>query len=180
MISLREGEEILFEVRRHWFFIAIRALALVFLGLFPLLLFIVALLARSVISADLVLFGFIVYCFYLLVLWIGFYIFLTTYYLDVWYITNKRVLDVEQNALFSREVTTFHYDRIQDATVEVEGIIATYLKFGTLHIQTAGDDRNIELTVAAKPYDAKDVINKQLEKRNDAVDDLREVLGRVV
>ena len=179
-IELRSDEKVLAEVRRHWFFIAIRALGLGVLAIIPLLAFVATIFGRSFIQGDFILFLFVLYGFYLLVLWIIFYIFLTTYYLDVWYITNQRIVDVEQHTLFSREVTTFHYDRIQDVTVEVAGIVATFLKYGTLHIQTAGDDRDIKLTLATKPYEAKELINKQLDKRSKAVEGLQQVLGRIV
>ncbi len=63
----------------------------------------------------------------------------TNYYLDVWIVTDKRIVNVEQITLFSRETTTMRVERIQDATVEIHGFLPTMLGFGNLRIQSAGD-----------------------------------------
>ena len=98
------------------------------------------------------------YSIWLLTLWIFIFIEWTDYYLDLWVITNKRILDVEQMGFFRREVTSFGYDYIQDITIETKGFIQTMLKFGTLHIQTAGHNKEILIRDASNPENARALI----------------------
>lgn len=98
------------------------------------------------------------YSLWLLILWTFFFIEWTDYYLDIWIITNKRIIDVEQKGFFHREVTSFNYNQIQDITVETHGLLETFLKFGTLHIQTAGHNRNIIIKDAHYPEEARSLI----------------------
>lgn len=98
------------------------------------------------------------YSLWLLILWIMFFMEWTDYYLDLWVITNKRIIDAEQKGFFHREVTSFLYGQIQDITVETRGLIETFFKFGTLHIQTAGHNREIVIRDAHHPEEARSLI----------------------
>lgn len=62
----------------------------------------------------------------------------TDYYLDMWIVTNERVINTEQNGLFSRVTSELHLNQIQDITSEMHGIIPTFLTYGSVIIQTAG------------------------------------------
>jgi uncharacterized membrane protein YdbT with pleckstrin-like domain len=61
------------------------------------------------------------------------------YYLDIWIVTTKRVLNIEQTGLFARTVSELRLYRIQDVTSTVNGFIHTILDFGDMEIQTAGE-----------------------------------------
>ncbi|MFZ5364671.1 MAG: PH domain-containing protein [Patescibacteria group bacterium] len=63
------------------------------------------------------------------------------YYLDTWIVTNKRIINVEQRGLFSRVVSEKELNRMQDVTSEVHGAIATFLNYGDVIIQTAGEEQ---------------------------------------
>ena len=78
--------------------------------------------------------------------------------MDVWILTDRKIIDIEQLSLFSREVSEFRLDRVQDITVEVRGIISTMLKFGTLHVQTAGATREFVIKNIPDPYKVRDII----------------------
>lgn len=81
-----------------------------------------------------------VYAVWLLALWGFFAIQWTNFYLDVWYVTQKRIIDVEQKGIFHREISNLRFDKIQDISIEVTGFIATMLNFGDIHVQTAAED----------------------------------------
>lgn len=179
MIDLDPGEQILLEVRRHWFTL---------LG--PLLLIIVLAVAPPIVLAlissldipitvsfvgNALSFGLFTYALWLLLLWMFMFIEWTDYYLDVWYVTNKRVVDVDQMGVFHREVSSLHYGKIQDITIEIKGIIPTFLGFGDIHVQTAGEDREIVLKFAARPEDVKRIISNQTEKESGMVQKVRMV-----
>lgn len=61
------------------------------------------------------------------------------YYLDIWVVTSKRVLSIEQTGLFARTVSELRLYRIQDVTSTVNGFAHTILDYGDMEIQTAGE-----------------------------------------
>lgn len=82
----------------------------------------------------------------------------TDYYLDVWILTDKRLIDVEQRGLFHRKVSSLDLRNIQDIKIETKGLIATFLKFGDIHVQTAGADREFVIREAYNP----ELVKRQL------------------
>ena len=94
---------------------------------------------------------------WLFLLWIIFVTFWTDYYLDVWYVTNHRIIDVEQRGLFNRTVSSFRFDQIQDVTVEIPGLLATVIDFGTVKIRTASEE-TFKFKTAAHPSQLKEKI----------------------
>lgn len=160
MLHLFPQETILLVMRRHW---------VVFLG--PTIIFIILLIAPPLAIvvgprffpalgepevALIVNFFLALYVLgllaYLLVLWIA-------YYLDVWIITDQRLIDIEQHGLFHREISEIAMDRVQDVTIEIPGFIPTLLQFGNIKIRTASQG---EFTISDVPdyYRAKDLILK--------------------
>ena len=61
------------------------------------------------------------------------------YFLDIWIVTNKRVLNIEQTGLFARTVSELRLYRVQDVTSTVKGFIPTLFDYGNMEIQTAGE-----------------------------------------
>lgn len=139
MLSLAPKETILLVMRRHW---------IVFLG--PTTVFLVLLLAPPVFLT--VVPRYIVFlrtpglepvlewllALYLMGLSAYLFVRWLDYYLDVWIITDHRIIDIEQRRLFHREVSELPLDRVQNVTVEVPGFLATMLRFGNVKVETAG------------------------------------------
>lgn len=65
------------------------------------------------------------------------------YYLDVWIVTNDRVVDIEQLGLFSRTISELDLYNIQDATSDVHGFFPTLFNYGVVTIKTASTNVNI-------------------------------------
>lgn len=63
----------------------------------------------------------------------------TDYWLDVWIVTNERIINSEQQGLFNRTVSELHLDQIQDITSETKGFLATFLTYGDVYVQTAAE-----------------------------------------
>lgn len=70
--------------------------------------------------------------------WTTFFIIFIDYYLDVWIVTNERIVDIEQKGLFNREIATLDLSKIQDVSMTQIGIIPTFFDYGDVQIQTAG------------------------------------------
>ena len=66
-----------------------------------------------------------------------------SFYLDVWIVTNDRIIDIEQFGLFSRTISELELFRIQDITTNVHGIFPTIFKYGDVTIQTASINTTI-------------------------------------
>lgn len=88
---------------------------------------------------------------YFLCIFIFFYSYFVTFYLDVWIITNDRLLDIRQTSLFSRTIAEVDLYQIQDATSEVKGFWASIFNYGNIYLQTAGPVPRFVLYNVADP-----------------------------
>jgi hypothetical protein len=114
----------------------------------------------------------IFYVIWLLAIWLRFFIVWTNYYLDVWYVTEKRIIDVDQKALFNREVSNLRFDRIQDVTLQVRGVVATFLDYGDIRVQTAAEDStDFYMEQVAHPERVKQVIFAQHNRAGNISED---------
>lgn len=86
------------------------------------------------------------------------------WYLDVWILTEERIVDIEQMGLFGRNVAEFKLDRIQDVTVHSKGILETVFNYGDVRIQTAGEKEEFIFEQVPSPYAAKDIILKAAQE----------------
>lgn len=165
MINFDSDEKIVMKVRKHWFVVFSEAIVMFFVLIAPLIL--LAFVGSSEffkIKGEVTYLYLAIQSMWALFVWLMFAKFWTDYYLDVWIITNKRIIDVEQTGFFNREVATITYDKIEDVVVSVRGIIATVLKFGEIRIQSAGATREFTMHRATDPYTVKDIIFKVIEQ----------------
>jgi len=179
MIELQEGEKIILEARKHWFvFIAEGALLLVTV-IIPASLLIFSLSffpsIRIYFTAHVVLGIVFFWAAWTLLVWIGFFISWTNYYLDILVVTDKRIIDIDQIGLFKRDVATIPLQNVQDVKVEIKGIIQTFFRFGDLHIQTAGVHKEVLIKGLADPTQVKNAILSLYHKTDLAKDIVSEV-----
>jgi uncharacterized membrane protein YdbT with pleckstrin-like domain len=165
MIHFEADEKIIKTVRKHWLVFVLEMLSLFFVALLPLLVYllvpisVIDFFSRNLDGSATILFIFF-WLLWVLILWmIAFYIW-TDYYLDVWIITNRRIIDIEQKGFFNREISSFRMDRIQDVTTEISGIVATFMNYGDVHVQTASTDRSFIIPDAKGPNEVKHLILK--------------------
>lgn len=145
-IQLESDEKILVKARRHWFILFSQLLGFFIAACAPFLIFLIA--DRTLIETSLTFLlsdylpqiGYL-YAVWLLFLWIGAFGVLTNHYLDILAVTNRRVILINQKGLWRRSTGSFRLERLQDVHVEVHGIIATLLNFGSLDAETAGTDK---------------------------------------
>lgn len=178
MPPLETGETILYTARRHWFILAGEVVFLVLLAVLPgLFLFAPHLIPADMLSVVKELVHFqgsftlsllFLWSLELLVLWTIFMLFWTDYYLDVWLITNHRVIDIEQRGLFSRRISAFRFDQIQDVTAEVPGVLATLIDFGTVKIRTASEE-TFDFRGVARPNLIKGKIMSEHHRVHSAI-----------
>jgi len=156
-----KDEKVELLLRRHWMHFAAPIVFLVILFFIPILLLsAVNSYLPFLLEAPFLKLVILILVYYFLFLWLYFFVIWTDYYLDTWIITDRRILDIEQLGLFSREVSEFKIFRVQDVTVEVRGILPTLLNYGDVHVQTAGEARKFIFRQVPNPHQAKQLILK--------------------
>ncbi len=150
MIQLHENEHIMLLLHKHWFVMARTAVGALIMLMMPIFIFPLLPILTNRLDPDLVyaLTGFLL-ALYFMTLCLFIFFSWMDYYLDMWIITEKRILDVDQRGLFSREISEIPMASVQDVTTDVAGIFHTLLKFGTIRIQTAGER---EFTIDEIPH----------------------------
>ena len=164
MFNLHKNETVLLSRRKHWFILfgelsGISLLAMTpfvlypfltgyefFIGSYSITIYLTGVWATFLGSA------------WLLIFWMRGMGIWTDYYLDIWIITNKRIVDNEQKGFFHRETSILRLEKIQDVTIETQGIIPTLLNFGDIHVQTAGEEQEFIMHGIASPKRVREII----------------------
>ena len=164
MIEIDPNEKILRVVRKHWFVFLGDLIVLAVAVVIPvILLFLLQLIpvkgllefsGNAAYAEAFFLFA------WLTIVWMIGWTLWSNYYLDVLIITDKRVFTIEQIGFFKRVSSSFRIDRIQNTTIHQHGIIQTLLDFGTIRLETAGEDEDFVGTFIANPYEIKKFINE--------------------
>lgn len=153
--GMHDQERILLLQRRHWSVLAQHITRLVLLAVLPLVIIAVSGYSNIKFQVDIdapsgiaSILG--LSTFWLLV-WLMFFHDWIDYYLDVLIVTNERIVRIEQKGLFNRTVADLTLDRVQDIAVETKGMVATFLRFGTLYIQSAAEREHFVFTSIPNP-----------------------------
>ncbi len=88
------------------------------------------------------------------------------WYFNVGIVTNKRVIDIDFYAVLYKEITNAQLGRIEDTTVKSGGYIESFFDYGSIFIQTAGTEANVEFINVPHPSDAVQIINKLMSKKH--------------
>lgn len=173
-LGLSKDEKIIFEVRRHWFLLFLRVILIVFLAFVPLILFGLtkALYGYSPSTEISGLLSFL-YSIWVLFMWMLLFVAWTDYYFDVWFVTNKRIIDIEQKGLFWRDIASLNFEKVQDVKTDVRGIFPTLLGYGYIYIQTAGEAREFAFRGAARPNYVRRKILKLYQEKLEEVKPVR-------
>ncbi len=167
----REDEKIVLFLRRHIFVFIVQCCLYGFLAIIPLLLyffwtqFIGPLDVAPNFYAVLVLSTSIYYLFVSVFLYTAF----MDYFLDVWILTNNRIISIEQKGLFSRFIAEHDLDVVQDVSVEMQGILPTFLKYGDIHIQTAGATQYFIFKEIPYPFDVSSTVGRVVKEYKEKV-----------
>lgn len=166
MFDLSSDEKVVLKVHRHKLVLVFKSFFLILFVLLPPLLFWSVGQVGPIKGNELALF-LSVYSAILLIGWMIFFIIWTDYYLDVLIVTDKRIIDIEQRGFFKREVSTVRLESIEDITINVSGVVATFLDYGTLKLQTAAENREFIIYDVPHPNQIKSTIyelqNKQIQ-----------------
>jgi len=161
------GENVVLLLRKHHFTVFY---PISFIGLFAVIpLAVWVFLPPSFDPASLSqLFWFALSLWYLF-LWIFMFYLLTLYSLNTIIITDRRIIENEQHAFFSRKVSELHTHRVQDVSSHTNGLIETLIGFGEIVVQTAASEREFVFKQIGNPERVKDEIMKIVAARHSKI-----------
>jgi uncharacterized membrane protein YdbT with pleckstrin-like domain len=174
-----EGEKIIKLIHRHWFnifkhFALILAMVAIIVGIF---FYLPALLPQAFQDRDMYALLLFIENTFMVFIWLYVFFIWIDYYFDIWIITDKRIVNIEQKGLFVRSVSELKYEKIQDVTTEVKGVIPTFLNYGDVFVQTAAEKERFVFRQVPDPNRIKNLImNLQKDIEKEETDELGEML----
>ena len=151
---LGPGEKVVFSIRRHPFAFLSSILILSVMGLLPPALIV---LGTTIFSwnlspstEDWIAVGAGTFYLFFLILALVFWM---DYYYDLYIVTDRHVLDIDQTSLLSQRISHISLVRVQDVTTRVKGFWQNLLDFGPITVQTAGHEEDILLEDVPHPQD---------------------------
>lgn len=167
----KRTEKVVLFIRRHWvtyvpwistvLFLTILPWIIVYFlnqqeisvkAVFDLPLFnLIAEKSRGYIITLLLTFYHLSILFYFLKIWID-------YYLDIIIVTPEHLANIQQIGLFNRKVSEQSLLRVQDVTSRINGFFQTYFHFGTVVVETAGDEPNFLMKNVPNPNSVANIV----------------------
>lgn len=168
--ELEPGEQVVEEARKHWFLFLTELLPFAVLVIIPfamphLLVYAppLAPYADRINYAEPVqraLLGV-----WLLICWTTAWGVFTRYYLNLWVLTNQRIVNIKQRGFFLREVSSLLLPRVQDVTTDVSGVLPSLLGIGDIKVQTAGEEVDFVMRGIPHPEQMRDIILKYVAEK---------------
>ncbi len=177
-IELEPDEQVLRTVRKHWFVITVEMLSIILVGLLPVIGCIVLLSLPFNLEVITLFEQNMPIIVFLLTTWLPLSAMATVmswthYFLDLWIITDRRIIVIEQLSFFNRKVSNFRLERMQDIKVTISGIIPTLLNYGTIRAQTASAaESNFTSPALPDPRGLQSLIQTAMDARMKAIGDV--------
>lgn len=167
--ELEPGEHVVKESRKHWFVFLIVLLPYVIIAAIPFAIpKIVTLVPQLTQYATFLNYHTVIFHtilgIWLLITWTGAWSAFTRYYLNVWVLTNLRIVDIKQHGYFSREVSSLFLSRVQDVTTDVTGFLPSILGMGTIVVQSAGAVDEFRMQGIPRPEQMRDIILRYVSR----------------
>ena len=128
-------EKIILLLRRHWITNVFWLLTVFSMTLMPLIFAVWPVLHSLPVRYRIVT----MIIWYLLILGLALEKFLCWFF-NVFIITDERVIDVDFISLVYRQISQAKIDRIEDMTFKTGGLFQSIFNFGSVYIQTAGEE----------------------------------------
>lgn len=166
MIEFDQNEQLVLEIRKHPF-----GLFLIYLGgtLATIILFVIMVLGAFTdlesaaegsglgagsLQSIMVVTGFFLILFTLLITAIAAFL----YKSNVVLITSEKIAQMLYVSVFNRKISQLSIADVQDVTVIQKGIFAHLFNYGTLTIETAGEQANYIFTFTPQPYETSKLL----------------------
>lgn len=164
LIEFDDNEKLLLEIRKHPFglfliyaigtFVTVSMLAVVFAAAFARGDVLEVGIDASTMQLPLIFIGFVMAILSLVMTAIGSYL----YKSNVVLVTSEKLSQLINVTIFNRKISQLSIGDVQDVTVTQKGIFAHLFKYGTIVIETAGEQANYHFTFSPNPYEAAKII----------------------
>lgn len=81
------------------------------------------------------------------------------WYFNVYLVTTKRIVDMDFHALLHRDVTEAPLRNVEDITRRTRGALQVIFNYGSVTIQTAGEQRELEFEFVPDPTRVQDIVS---------------------
>jgi uncharacterized membrane protein YdbT with pleckstrin-like domain len=160
---LENGEIMLEKVRKHW----IVYVEDFFIHTFGCIFFlaIAHILATKSVTLGAVWAGYtsMILVMFVIIFWLSFFYAWTKDYFDVWYVTDRHIIAIDQKQIFDRDEAFMELNRIQDVSFEKNSFLATFLDYGNLKVQSAGIEQEF---IMKDVHDVEAVAHRIMELRD--------------
>ncbi|MCX6783819.1 MAG: PH domain-containing protein [candidate division WWE3 bacterium] len=153
--SQEEGEALLMLVRRHWFTQVGSIITILILAAVPLVAGPFAPRLLPFIPGRFITFGVIFWLLFVFAYSLETFI---IWYFNVLIITKKRIVDVDFWGLLNKNVSETEIAHLEDCTYAQHGVFQSLLNYGSVSMQTAGEQREFEFEGAPDPAQVHDLI----------------------
>lgn len=163
-----QNEPVFIFARPYWIAFVPTALIFIFILLFSFLAQI-ALVTSFVmeLSPDFILGSLLFLGIFQLITLVVFTVAIFDFYFDLIIVTDRRLVDINQEQLFQRRISELTLSDIQDASSETKGIFPTIFGYGTIEIQTAGARDNFCMRNLRYPYELRALILDLAEQAHE-------------
>lgn len=158
----RKDEQVILLLRRHWTVIAGHVARLAMFMIVPVVVFgLLYSLGWTVeVGGPLYVLAIMAVSLYYIFIWIFYFHEFVDYHLDIWIVTDQRIVSIEQAGLFNRTTSEHSILKVQDVTAEVKGKTQTFLDFGYVHVQTAAESQRFVFSQVPQPRTVAKIIMK--------------------
>ena len=84
-------------------------------------------------------------------------------YLDAWIVTDTAIINIEWFGWFHRKSTRILYSDIEEVSYEIQGILATLFRYGTLSIERVATGAVVDLDYVKSPREVEGMILHNME-----------------
>jgi hypothetical protein len=161
----QENEKISLIVRQHWMVFFMRFITwLLFAAFLPLSDWAIAKYTPGLNNDPYINYINLIQNIYLMFLMLGLFILWIIYYLNIQIITDERIVDITQNSLLSHTISELHLSHIEDVTAEITGVFGTFLNYGNVYVQTAGETERFIFVKVPDPAGIEKLVLDLYEK----------------
>ncbi len=160
LFNQKSYEKVEHIIRRHWITFIPIIIFLIVLTVLPIGVYFLLTNSLNIYLQNQIYFtaGVLLGSVYYLSVILFFYTSFVEFHLDLWIVTNDRLLDIEQKTLFARTISEVDLFQVQDITSEVHGIFPSIFNYGNIILQTAGAVPKFTFRSVANPNKLREVI----------------------
>lgn len=98
-----------------------------------------------------------------------FMITLLDFYFDIVIVTDRRLVDIDQEQLFYRRISELALEDVEDVTATVKGFLPTMFNYGCVEVQTAGEQNKFIMENILHPREVSAIIQDLSEQSKRGV-----------